>query len=378
MSPAAVRVRELDGLRGIAAVIVVAFHYLALLHPAATAPFGDPPWSVTDTPLGIFWNGPFAVSVFFALSGYVIAAAADRRRKQIVANLLTRYLRLAVPVLASVMLAWALLRAYPTAASEFRDSLAEPSGWFDYTYQDAIPGAAHAVGHAVAGTFLSGGSLFNNVLWTMKIELYGSCFIFVLYWLSAGRLRIVLLALAAFAIFAFASKVYLGFVLGALLYEAHVRDLIRRLPAAVPALALPAGILIGAPGEGSWERWGMPSLPRDWTPGYVHGIWPVIGSALIVLAALSLHPFNRVLASPLAQYLGRISFGLYLVHVPPLYTLVASSYSDGASELVLLPLYLLLTWSLAHLFTLTVDEPVLQVLRKGRNIRIRRRAAVVS
>ena len=91
------RIESFDGLRGIAALAVVAFHFLCMFHPAAAhAMAADPVWAA-QTPLGLTWNGPFAVMVFFALSGFVLAAAADRRRGTLAGDLAARYLRLAVP-----------------------------------------------------------------------------------------------------------------------------------------------------------------------------------------------------------------------------------------------------------------------------------------
>ena len=59
-------------------------------------------------------------------------------------------------------------------------------------------------------------------------------------------------------------------------------------------------------------------------------------------------------------FLGRISFGLYLVHVPPLYTIVAWSYLQDVPKAVLAPGYAISMLLLAWIFTLVVDEPSLR------------------
>jgi peptidoglycan/LPS O-acetylase OafA/YrhL len=362
------RILALDGLRGGAALIVVVFHYLCLLHPWLVPDMTATPAWIADTPLGLLWNGRFAVSVFFVLSGFVIAAAADRRRDIIVANLVTRYLRLAVPVLASVILAWVLLSLFPNATPVLRETLPDPSRWLDYTYQGDIPPIHAAIYDGLAGNFLRGGSDFNNVLWTMQIELLGSLGLFLLYWLVPGRVRLVVLALAGIGIVFLLRDAYLAFIAGAYLYEAAKAGLLARLPAFLPPVALVVGVLLGAPGPDTWARWGPIDLPGRLTPGNQRGLVPIGAATLFVYAALALPAFARLLGRRLLQWLGRISFSLYLVHVPLLYTLVAFAYVNlPIREVTLVVLYFAGTLALAHLFTTTVDEPSLRLLRAVRD-----------
>jgi Acyltransferase family len=72
------RVNHLDGLRGIAALTVVVFHYLSAFVPALTPDQTANPYWLSDTPLAVVFNGPFAVVVFFVLSGFVVSKAAHR------------------------------------------------------------------------------------------------------------------------------------------------------------------------------------------------------------------------------------------------------------------------------------------------------------
>jgi peptidoglycan/LPS O-acetylase OafA/YrhL len=363
------RIAALDGLRGGAAFIVVVYHYLCLLHPGLAPNMTATPARIADTPLGLLWNGPFAVSVFFVLSGFVIAGAADRRRDILVANLVTRYLRLALPVLGSVILAWALLSLFPTAADTLRATLADPSPWFVHTYQgDAIPSFAGAVYDGLVGNFREGGSRLNNVLWTMRIEFLGSIGLFGLYWFVRGWLRFVLLGLAGIGIVLFFRDVYLAFVLGAGLYEVAKAGLLARLPLFLAPMALVGGVLLGAPGQGTWARWGLMELPGRLTPGNPRGLVPIGAATLFVYATLAMPAFARVLCQGLLQWLGRISFSLYLVHVPLLYTLVAYAHVTlPVGEAPIALAYFAGTLALAHLFTLAVDEPSLRLLRTVRD-----------
>lgn len=363
--PPAGRIYAFDGLRGAAAFVVVIFHYLAMLHPNWVPDYSADPPILVDTPVAVLWNGPFAVSIFFVLSGFVMAASAERRRDRIVGNAIARYLRLALPAAVSVMLAYAWLSLLPTAATDLARASAAPSDWLAYTVQAPLPGAHAAAYDGLIGTFLTGGSAFNNVLWTMQIELIGSLALFLVYWAGGIHWWLRFLALAGFAAFGLfiLRDAYLCFVGGALLYEAFRSGLLQRLPAAIGPLALVVGILLGAPGDGFAERWGLDFLPERLQPGNAWGLTPVLAATAILLAVQLLPRLQALLEARSLQWLGRISFALYLVHVPILYTLVAWERVEvGLPEPVVVAAYIAIVLVLAHGFTRAIDEPTMRLL----------------
>lgn len=79
------RVRALDGIRGLAAVVVVV-HHTFLVSPLLANPYQNPydvrpgtiAWWATYTPLHLFWDGTEAVFVFFVLSGFVLSLPLAR------------------------------------------------------------------------------------------------------------------------------------------------------------------------------------------------------------------------------------------------------------------------------------------------------------
>jgi peptidoglycan/LPS O-acetylase OafA/YrhL len=104
------RLHALDGLRGVAAVVVVAFHvflYAELSETASTV--------LLASPLGLIVNGPGAVHIFFVLSGYVLALSLSRDTGSgRLARFYVRQLfRIQPPYMAAVLFAWAASSAYP-------------------------------------------------------------------------------------------------------------------------------------------------------------------------------------------------------------------------------------------------------------------------
>jgi peptidoglycan/LPS O-acetylase OafA/YrhL len=368
------RIKAFDGLRGIAAAIVVVFHYICLLHPSlAPGMSADSHW-LTYTPAHILWNGSFWVAVFFVLSGFVMAAAASRRADGLLSSAASRYLRLALPATVSCLIAWAWLIAFPDSAAMLRESFVDASQWLNYTYQGEIQPVHYAVADGMVGSFARGYSRFNNVLWTMKIELLGSMAIFLIYAIGHERVRLLALVGWAIAIIFWFSEVYLGFALGAALYEAHRRELLQHLPAVVSVAALGGAFILGGVGEGAHLRIGLPqALPEAWYLGQPTGGLDGLAAALLLFAVLTLPSLGQFLVRRVPLFLGRISFGLYLVHVPPLYTIVAWGYLQGVPEIVFAPLFGLGVIVLAWLFTVLVDEPLLSQISdlRSRMARVR-------
>lgn len=107
------RILSLDGLRGVAAAAVVLFHLL-LMSPELSAirELRSMPqeftltWWFTMTPLRVFWAGSEFVYVFFILSGFVLARSAMRLNFNWMSFFIQRFVRLYVPVWASIFLAW--------------------------------------------------------------------------------------------------------------------------------------------------------------------------------------------------------------------------------------------------------------------------------
>jgi peptidoglycan/LPS O-acetylase OafA/YrhL len=121
------RFDSLDGLRGLAALTVVVFHFFSAYVPGLLADQTDTPWWGSDTPLAILFNGDFAVCVFFVLSGFVIANSAAQGRTAFALNVVRRYFRLAAPVAASTVIGWARLAAHRRPAEGRRAAqLARP------------------------------------------------------------------------------------------------------------------------------------------------------------------------------------------------------------------------------------------------------------
>jgi peptidoglycan/LPS O-acetylase OafA/YrhL len=359
------RLSSLDGLRGIAAVAVVLYHFCCAFIPRAIPAISDHPVWLADTPLGLLTNGPFSVAIFFVLSGFVVSRAASKTTDPVFISVPLRYLRLALPATASVLLAWALLMVFPIAQTQLNAIL--PSPWDGFTYQQHIPSALTALWEGLVGEFRVGTTRFNNALWTMKIEALGSITIYLVYGLSRGVARKMIAAILL--VISLLEPDYLCFLLGAFMMELWSRGRLRGIS---PRLALAAGLLLGFPSRGFVDRIGVTRIFKPWllfTPGEHMSVIPPIAASLILYAVLNMDWLERFLSSRIPSFLGRISFPLYLVHVPLICTVFSAGYvwlrpTSGLAMSAWTMVFLTTSMALGSIGELLVDRPVLNAIKR--------------
>ncbi|SOC87424.1 Peptidoglycan/LPS O-acetylase OafA/YrhL, contains acyltransferase and SGNH-hydrolase domains [Curtobacterium sp. 314Chir4.1] len=298
------RIGSLDGLRGVAAAVVLVHHALLVVPTLSAGNNGEPipanrAWLV-DSPLHVFWAGGEAVFVFFVLSGFVLTLPALRRRQDWVAYYPSRLLRLYVPVIASVALALVWFLLVPRVPSP------GASGWLLRHVEPLTAGGL------VGDLTLLSPTRLNSPLWSLT-------------WEVAFSLLLPLFVLIAKA----THRVWWVTALAALLLSGLGRqfheDWLMYLPMFLLGSALAAG----------WER--IPEIRRGtgwvlavlavlgitfewWVPRSMVGIHvPIVvvaSAGLIVLLCGKWLPAERLMLGRVPRTLGRLSFSLYLVHEP--------------------------------------------------------------
>lgn len=357
MSEQSSRIASLDGLRGVAALIVVFYHLSLVARPEVS----ETAWrALTQSPLKLMFAGTEWVLVFFALSGLVVTLPALRPGFDWVRYYPTRVLRLMLPVVAALAFAAALIAVFP------RDPSTMPEGSWMRSAQASEVTASAFLGEA---SLLQASYDINNVLWSLRWELFFSLLLPVFVWLAIRGRRHWPVVAAVSAVATIAGRVlgvdalvyYPVFLLGAL---AAVRiDALRRVAATVrarwlwPSLGVVAGVLLVL----SW-------LARPVVPGgtvVADALWGLagIGAALAVVLAIVWPALRRLLERPATLWLGRISFGLYLVHAPLIGTV---GYLVGPDRwwltvLVALPLSVAVAWA----FHRWVERPTHRLARAG-------------
>ena len=327
------RLLYLDGLRGWMALVVVLSHLcrtLLLDPPQLAAHGGD--WLVfwlKWTPLGVATDGVQAVYVFFVISGvalsYPVLRAANPDNT-LMAMALYRYPRLTVPILASCLAVWLLLAmgALPTQA--VASHRADPAWWSElYAFPaDFLAMLRFALWNTYQPGFPTRES-WNVVLWTMPVELPGSFLIFALLafirwrWLRVAVAAAVAIYIIGTAFYGYFTGFLAGYLIAELLVAADRRDDLRRALAGASsagwiylAATLGCSICLQAAAFGRSQADYMLTMN--------------LIAVLVVLGVVLTGPARRWLAHPVSQFLGRISFGLYLTHLTVICSFSAALY----------------------------------------------------
>jgi peptidoglycan/LPS O-acetylase OafA/YrhL len=360
MRPTSARRPALDGLRGLAALVVLV-HHCMLVAPALAngyiprprAPRGSASWLLTYTPLHLVWAGGEAVFVFFILSGLVLALpAASGRVTSWRSYYPSRALRLYVPILVAAGAAFALVRTIARHPS--RDS----SWWLGF-HQGTV-GLRELVHDAsvVQGTHARINSAFWSLQWEVIFSLLLPVFIVLFIRLRAG----VLPTLAVLGLIAISTTVehrsvlYLPiFALGVLMAQNLGRlDAAGRrfdglsssarwfLRAGIATLLVARWLLTPIAGYGN-----MTALGLELT---------LLGGVLVVWQFASSAGGTRLGTWPTVSWLGKRSFSLYLVHEPIVVTtayLLHATTNPALVFVIAVPLSLLA----AEVFGRLVEGP---------------------
>jgi peptidoglycan/LPS O-acetylase OafA/YrhL len=324
-APPPLRYHSLDGLRGLAASVVLITHSM-LVVPAFSHAYIDPTviprgtlaWWATFTPLHLAWAGTEAVFLFFVLSGFVLTLPFVQGRKSSwLGYYPKRALRIYLPVWGAFVLAVCWMNVFP------RRFPPEASMWV----QSHTPVLA---GWQVRGDLLLWplGIWSNSALWSLTFEVMFSVLLPV--YIFAGRklpkLNLAKFVLLLWAIAAFSSSVATArsmlpmFGLGTLMAVERHRlaswgRLIRGLKfhrAIWLVLTAAALALLNS-------YWTVHGITTD--PDNLAILVPLsraltlLGACLAIFLAIE-GAWRTWLEKPRVRWLGRRSFSLYLIHEP--------------------------------------------------------------
>lgn len=352
------KILAVEGVRGIASFMVVLAHLVLFFFPplytgaSEIADHNIQLW-LRNSPFTFFFSGLSAVYIFFALSGYVLTAVALKPGRPLVRILsmsLKRYPRLMIPAMVSCILAFILLSlgdiSHPALSGPFKDVRN-----FDYTFGGAL------FSGAIDSFVLSGRSLYNPVLWTMKIELIGSFLVYMLcinsVVLKSRMLPVVILSVISILVLtrSIEDRFGLGLIcfIGGHLFQIYGRSI--STPASIVMMVV--GLyLAGAQNDSALYAWITIFLGTK-----TYGICNFISGFLIVYAVIFSAKINDVFSHPIPVFMGKVSFSVYLIHFPIIVTFGVCLFGTVYGILASYEMAALLTSCLITVFIYALSVP---------------------
>jgi peptidoglycan/LPS O-acetylase OafA/YrhL len=325
------RIKALDGLRGIAAVTVVALHMLSSFPGFDAAlehyPGANPLMAALDaSPARLLWSGHEAVILFFVLSGFVLSLQLERGRgpgahSTYASYVIRRMARLYLPYVAVMSVAIVL-------CASLAANVPQLGAWFNKEWS-----RPPSLNDVVAIFFLTRDHFetINGPAWSLIHEMRLSLvFPFIALLARRMRERTPLYAAALISIGAQMSHIWVsdpdslvGTCLDSLQYSALFllgatvatrRGAVARLWALrlsrAPLVVLGLALVLYATPQFLFPH----SEANDVLVGG--------GAVLLLIIALFEPQAHHLLESRVPQWLGRISYSLYLSHMVVLLTLV--------------------------------------------------------
>jgi len=342
------RLIQLDALRGLAAFVVIWHHFRLAFHDY------EPVWYLRP-----LFAGKESVILFFVLSGYVLSLPVwNGRQPGYGRYIVRRFFRIYVPYAAAVLVSIA-------GAHHFLFAQKPLSQWFYETWHTPL------TRQLILAQFFTMALTpeLSTAYWSLRYEMEMS---FVMPFLSrairrAGTRVVILSGLATMLLFKVISHVA----------KLHLLD---KHPIVMPiALTVLYGLCFVLGALLSLHRDAIGEWYKARSPGFkICGLIVTVvafysGDVLTILASAGIIVFalysqvQHWLDTPIPEYLGRISYSLYLIHGTVLFALLILLVGRLPVWSIAV-IFLVTALIAAHLFCVLVEEPA---LRLGKRITAR-------
>jgi len=314
---------HLEGLRGIAAIMVILSHFVVGFYPALyNGNTGEMHTgqklesTIYDTPLNLPYAGNFAVCIFFVISGFVLSNKffKTQNKKTIIEMAIMRYFRLLLPVLFSIVLAYVLLKS----SLFFNIEVGEitHSTWWLSTFYNFSANFIEMLKQGFFGVFFKNETSYNSLLWTITYEIYGSFIIFAtLYIFGNSKIRHVVYIILIILLI---DTYYSAFIYGLLLSDIYNKNYnptgYWKLKSYVIPILLIVGLLIGAyppVTPSTTSIYNYIKLPNLNSMILYHNI----GALMVTTSILISTRLKKIFSIKTLTYIGRISFSTYIIHL---------------------------------------------------------------
>jgi peptidoglycan/LPS O-acetylase OafA/YrhL len=371
------RLHYLDGMRGWAALVVLLSHlFRNLLLPYDSINSVSFQYIMYRSPIYIMFQSAMAVKAFFIISGFSLSYGYFKTKDcgLLKKMAIFRFFRLGIPMLFSAIFAYIFIVINANHNQEAAQIL--NSKWlmklynFDVSLFDAIYGTLtyHLTG------FGESYNKYNVGFWTMPYEFQASMVIFTLLTIF-GNYRIRYLIYISL-IYILRENMFLGFVFGVMLCDLTInKNFQEKFIALIGVLNTKRleifGLLILIA-----YFWATRSIPRFSSIIEYYLINGTFIEFFLPAILLLIATFNgmtaRFFSNRISKFLGKISFSLYLIHVPIITSFSCWAFihlQGSVDNIILLALIIgiptiLITIAVSYLFHQLVEVQIMMYVKR--------------
>ncbi|KAF1834283.1 hypothetical protein BDW02DRAFT_569180 [Decorospora gaudefroyi] len=332
----------IDGLRGIASFMVVCGHLCTSFVPWLHQPAGSaemPPHLFQLPFFRLAVGGRSAVALFFLVTGYVNsigpigksrAGNHDAAFNGIARSALARSGRLILPTMTATLVTWFMANVNAYHMTKHIDAQWIRQGW--HRQEPTLWEAFTSLFRAQTETWTIGWNEYDGTQWTLHLFLEGAMLVYATMLatiLVRPKARFVVYAALYFYFWQLGKNITVGAIKGLNIVTGmfvaelhnHYKDAATSvLPAPIPALMILCGMFMAGYPQDSEKnaRWShvmsniMHGLTNEKTD--IRRYWDHLGAATVLLGIFFSRNARRVLTSPVFNFLGRVSFPVYLLH----------------------------------------------------------------
>lgn len=323
------RIEWLDGVKGLACTGVVLHHFTLAFLPATY--YGDVSIAkfsngldakMASSPAGFFINGNYMVALFCLISALVLSLKVMglQNKEEISTIFIKRYPRLMLPIAPVVLLVYLMLRFGWFFHLEIVPIT--KSTWLGSYYLEKV-GLPRCIESLLITTWFAEDSTFSNAFWMLGQLLFGSFLAIVLstFAWKANRKVLGIIYLFCTVLYIRVNTLHLAFVLGVLLAYCfrNIKGIFGHTWIGVLCLLL--GIFLGGYPSGiqpvNIYRF-LNCLPSIILP---YQFWHIIGAFFTVYGIWNIFVLQKLLKCRVFQFLGRISYAVYIVHIPLIFSM---------------------------------------------------------
>lgn len=361
----------MDGLKGIAAILIFVHHFCLIFYPAIH--FGDAVLSklynldtvLSQSPFSVFLNGNFLVAIFCTISGAVISIQIMELpdKNKLADIIMKRYFRLMLPVVPVGLLIFVMLR-YGLFSNQ-EAAVYTQSPWAAMYYQSPMT-FFQTLRSVFVDTWFWGDDTLSTAFWMLSQLFYGtflSIILSIVCWKYKKHTWSIYVMLAF--VFFNHGTLQLAFILGTLLTWLCI-NCSQCFNKYLGCILFTIGIFLGG-------------YPSGVTPTNVYRLFcdvnyidvHIVGAFFTLYGIWSLEKLQAVLSMPIFKGLGKISYSIYLIHIPLLFSFSTSlflfvkeymryAYSAGLSLFVSIFVLIMA----ANMYNKTIENMCVQVQRK--------------